>query len=217
MAAPAAFIFDLDGTLVDSAPGISAALAAAFLTIGRTAPLTDIRSVIGPPIRIMAQRLFPDLSDQQALAVEFAYRPLYDEGAWQQTKLYPAVAETLTALRTAGHRLFVATNKPQLPARRILTHLGLLPLFEDIATRDIVTPPHANKAAVVASLLARHNLTPDSTLFVGDTTEDAEAAAANALPFVFMTHGYGQPSLAFHLCDNFAELLHYAPKGVSAQ
>ena len=202
-----AILFDLDGTLVDSAPGIGAALAAAFATIGRHVAPGDLRRLIGPPIRVMARRLCPELSAQEAADVEAAYRPLYDDGLWSQTTLFPAVALTLKTLRGAGCRLFVATNKPQRPAIRILEHLGLRGLFEEIVTRDSVAPPYANKAAMVGGVVQRHGLDAATAVMVGDTAEDGEAAAANGIGFVWMTHGYGECPGADLVCDDFPALL----------
>ncbi len=202
------FIFDLDGTLVDSLPGIAAALTEAFRSFGRTLPEANLRAAIGPPISVIARRVDPSLTDAQALAIEQAYRPLYDERHWSLTTLFPGVAATLHTLHRRGHPLFLLTNKPRIPALRILEHLGLTPLFTDLYTRDRAAPPFASKTLMLEALIAHHSLDPAASILVGDTAEDGEAAQANRVPFVFVTYGYGLCPSAANPISDFSALLH---------
>jgi phosphoglycolate phosphatase len=204
---PLSLVFDLDGTLIDSAPGIVAALQTAFTSIGRTLSSTDVRSVIGPPVRIMARRLDPTITDEEALAIERLYRTAYDEGAWQNTEAFPTVIQTLHTLSQTATRLFIATNKPRLPTLRILNHLGLETMFEDIVTRDSATPNFTSKPQMLASLIERHSLPAATTIMIGDTAEDAKAAHANHLRFVLMTYGYGHAHQPDYTLDRFSDLL----------
>lgn len=205
-----AFIFDLDGTLIDSIPGIGSSLAAAFRSIGRAMPVADLRRAIGPPIRIIAKRLEPSLSDDETHAIERCYRPLYDTSGWRESQLFEGVAETLRKLHRAGFRLFVATNKPILPSRNTLNHMGLADLFEAIVTRDSTTPHYASKAAMLGDLIATHGLRPEATVMVGDTIEDREAAEANGLPCVFAEYGYGEDPDAHRAIARFEDLIRAA-------
>ncbi len=202
------FIFDLDGTLVDSLPGIAAALVAAFESIGRTLPEANLRAEIGPPISVIARRLAPSLTDLETLAIEQAYRPLYDDHHWSLTTLFPGVGATLHTLNRRGHSLFLLTNKPRVPAVRILEHLGLSHLFTDLYTRDCATPSFASKTLMLEALVAHHSLDPAASILVGDTAEDGEAAHANSIPFVFVTYGYGLCPSAANAISEFSALLH---------
>ena len=204
---PNTFVFDLDGTLIDSTPGIKAALEAAFQAIGQAMPEVDLRTMIGPPIGIIARRVNPSLTDADIVTIERVYRRVYDQEAWRATELFAGVAQTLRALYQAGHRLFVVTNKPMLPTTRILEHFELLPLFVQIVTRDSASPPFLTKTAMVADLMNRNHLSHDSTVMVGDTTEDGQAAEANHLEFIFMTYGYGQHASAGRTLNHFSDLL----------
>ena len=206
-----AFVFDLDGTLVDSVPGIGAALAEAFRSIGRTVPEDNfaarLRRAIGPPIRVVAKRIEPGLTDDETLAIELAYRPLYDNDGWRETVLFEGVAETLRELHGSGCRLFIVTNKPRIPSLKILDLLGLAQLFEAVSTRDSVTPHYASKAAMLGDVIAAHRLESGATVMVGDTVEDHEAAEVNGVRFVFASYGYGDDPDASRVIKSFGELI----------
>lgn len=184
-------IFDLDGTILDSLPGIEFSIRAAFDQ--RRCPLRtdDLRGLIGPPIRnILAQS--GGIRDHAALdALESAFRSSYDAEGWRRTVCFPHAASVLGSLRTRGHRLFVVSNKPRHISLRILKHLQLIGLFEEILTADSRTPAYPGKTEMLGSLLRRYGLAAEDCLFTGDTIEDAEAAATAGMGFVYMKHGYG--------------------------
>jgi len=134
-----AFFFDLDGTLVDSIPGIASSLTAAFASIGRVMPVVNLRDAIGPPIRTIVERLQPDLTKDETLAIEQFYRPTYDNEGWRETLLFPGVDGTLHRMHEDGFQLFIVTNKPRIPTLKLLEHFGLLKLFRVVLTRDSLT------------------------------------------------------------------------------
>ena len=201
---PQAFVFDLDGTLIDSVPGIACALRAAFASVGRVLPSGRLRAAIGPPIREIALRLEPTLTELETQQIERVYRAEYDGSAWQQTRLFPGVRKTLQHLRSAGHRLSIVTNKPSHPTFQILERLELSGLFCEVLTRDSAPPCFASKSVMLADLLRRHSFR--SARMVGDTREDAEAAQANGLAFTHVTYGYGRMPEARHSVASFREL-----------
>jgi len=209
------FVFDLDGTLVDSTPGIGGALAESFRSIGRAMPDGDLaaclRGAIGPPIRVIAKRIEPSLTDDETLAIERVYRPLYDNVWWRETVLFEGVGKTLRTLHASGCRLFIVTNKPRIPSRKILDHLGLATLIEAVVTRDSVTPHYASKADMLGDLIATHSLENGRAVMVGDTVEDHEAADANGVPFVFASYGYGDDPRALRAIASFGELASVEP------
>jgi phosphoglycolate phosphatase len=202
-------VFDLDGTLIDSAPGIAASLAHALRAAGRpfAEPSIDaIRKAIGPPIRVIARRIEPSLTDDELTRIEPAYRADYDTRGWRQTVLYDDVAEKLASLRSQGLRLFIVTNKPHLPTRNILDHLQLGALFEATLSRDSQSPAFTSKSAMLSTLLQTNTLNPAATLMVGDTSEDQEAAHHNAMRFLHVTYGYGSLTAPAPAISRFAEL-----------
>jgi phosphoglycolate phosphatase len=199
-------VFDLDGTLVDSCPGIGISLAVAFSAAGRTMPPADLRAIIGPPIRAIATRVEPTLTETELAQIELSFRADYDADGWRETVLYEGVAATLHALHLRGFKMFVVTNKPRLPTEKVLAHLDLAHFFEEIVTRDSRTPNYGCKAEMLSELLQRQSLEPEFTFMMGDTREDEEAASANGLNFVFATYGYGSISAPLHPITVFSEL-----------
>jgi phosphoglycolate phosphatase len=199
-------VFDLDGTLIDSSPGIAAALSIAFLSAGRTMPTTNVRSIIGPPIRVIATRIEPTLTEGELAQVEKTYRSEYDTEGWRETVLFEGVVKTLQDIRDGGTRMFVVTNKPKIPTTKILTYLGMGDLFDDVVTRDSRNPGYGSKSEMLRDLILRHNLHSESTIMVGDTAEDGEAAAANDLSFIHATYGYGSMDAPHCRIASFPEL-----------
>ncbi len=186
-----ALVFDLDGTLVDSAIGISASLSSAFKAAGREMPLGDLAKVVGPPINVIALRLEPSLTPDEVTVIEKEYRAEYDANGWRSTTAFAGVVEGLMRLRRTGLRLFVVTNKPRIPTQKMLEHLGIRVAFEAVLTRDTRIPKYANKTEMLAELMRNYGLEAEITAMVGDTSEDQEAARDNGVRFVHVTYGYG--------------------------
>jgi phosphoglycolate phosphatase len=201
-----ALVFDLDGTLIDSTPGICSALRTAFKSVGRTMPEVNLRRVIGPPITVIARRIEPLLSEAEVVGIERSYRAIYDSDGWRDTLAYPAVADTLRALHRRNVRLFIVTNKPLVPTSNILNHLGLKDLFVEALTRDSRSPHYVSKADMLSDLIGRQRLQSNTTLMIGDTNEDQEAAHVNGLDFLHATYGYGSVTVPGGHVDHFSEI-----------
>ena len=187
-----ALIFDLDGTLVDSLPGIEYATQAAWEIVQPDRSCPALRPLIGPPIRQMFQRAWPEASAEALQALERAFRKAYDTEGWQKTATYPEVVETLTRFNASGLMCLGVTNKPHFATQRILEHCGLQPHFREFLSPDSCDPNFASKAEAVSVLLARYDLHSDRTLLIGDSSDDARAAQACGLQFAAFTGGYGQ-------------------------
>lgn len=185
-------VFDLDGTLVHSLPGIEASAREAILSVLPEVTMPDLRPHIGPPVAQMFAKLWPDLPPARFAQLLADFRAHYDGDGCLHSEPYPQVPEVLLRLRQAGLRLYVLTNKPVAPAKKILTHLGLAELFEDIMGPDSVNPPFQRKAEGASVLARKHLLTPASTVLVGDGVDDAESAAARGFHFIAVGYGYGK-------------------------
>jgi phosphoglycolate phosphatase len=199
-------LFDLDGTLVDSCPGIAASLSMAFHAAGRTMPPVDLRTLIGPPIRVMAMRIDPTLTEAELAQIEKTYRTDYDSEGWRRTVLFDEVIPGLQQLRSVGAQLFLITNKPRIPTVGILTHFGMTDLFDEVVTRDSRHPGYSGKSEMLSELLLRHHLRTESTIMVGDTAEDGEAATDNRLEFIHARYGYGSVDASYRSIPCFSEL-----------
>jgi phosphoglycolate phosphatase len=189
-------LLDLDGTLVDSRPGImeSYRLATEAVLPGQTYDVATVS--VGPPLPQMFQKSFPKASEAQIERLVRAFREHYGNEGLFKTVLYDTVTEVLARCRERGIDLFIATNKPLGFSTSILDHLKIARFFRCILAVDSIHPPFAGKAAMIRHLLQLNHLDPGQTIFVGDTAEDAAAAAACAVPFVWAAYGYG------HLAEN---------------
>lgn len=187
-----AIIFDLDGTILDSLPGIEYSVRAAFAACRLPISTVDLRELIGPPIwKILS--VAGNVGDERTLALlERAFRASYDKEGWRKTTLFTNAEMVLNQLRQSGHRLFVVTNKPKQISKKILTKLAIDCFFESMLTRDSRVPAYAGKEGILRALSVKHGLDVSKALLVGDTLEDAEAAASVGMPFAFAAHGYGK-------------------------
>ena len=185
----ARIVFDLDGTLIDSAPDIRAHASRILAREGLPGlTLEETRAFIGRGVavfvaRMRAARGIPE-SEQARLLEAFAAG--YD-AAVDLTLPYPGVVAALDALQEAGHRLGICTNKPEAPCRAVLAHLGLLSRFATIVGGDSTPTPKPDPRPLEAALAA---LGAGPAFFVGDSEIDAETAARAGVPFLLFTEGY---------------------------
>ncbi len=189
-------LFDLDGTLLDSLPGIEYSAHAAFAACGLARGEVDLRALIGPPIRTILERMSVrnasgGASEEDLDRLAQAFRASYDSEGWRMTPHYAGAAELLREMRAKGKRLFVVSNKPRHISLRILEAEGTLALFDEIVTRDSREPAYNDKQEMMRSLMERHEIETHDCLMVGDTMEDAAAAAQTGMKFCLATHGYG--------------------------
>ena len=196
-----AIIFDLDGTLIDSAPSILASFRLVLEEAGISPQVPLTPSLIGPPLRQTLTTISGIAPGPLLDELAAAFARIYDSTGYRATVVYTGVPELLQELAGAGVVLAIATNKRRVPTLKILEHFGWDGYFGRVGTLDTPTPPHADKGALIAALLADLDLEPRRTLYVGDKSEDGEAADANGMNFIAAGWGYGrweQPSLPGH-------------------
>jgi phosphoglycolate phosphatase len=175
-------LFDLDGTLVDSSPGIAASVRFAADALGLPEPTPEqLSAMVGPPLQDGFAGTFGLAGSDVDRAVT-AYRVHYSAGAMLDAPPYPGIPELLAELAADGALLAVATSKPAPFAVRILEHVGLLACFLSVhgATLDGAV---RHKEQVVGAALAAHPEGRDPVL-VGDRAQDVVGAAAHGLPCI---------------------------------
>ena len=183
-----AIFFDLDGTITDSGEGIMNCATLALEHFGLPVPDREqMRVFVGPPLdQTFIKFGVPADKTDEAIKV---FRSRYTTVGKFENFPYPGVADMLQSLKSQGHRLFVATSKPEVMANEVLRHFDLDGYFEQIAGATL-DGSRSHKADVITYLLG---LTGDvgQTLMVGDTAFDVIGAAAHGIPTIGVSWGYG--------------------------
>jgi phosphoglycolate phosphatase len=183
-------IFDLDGTLIDSAPSILRSIEATFCEAG-IEPLVPLSvEMIGPPLeKVLTSLLGPERIERLPQLIE-CFKTHYDEVGFLETKIFDGVQQMLEQLNYSALKLYVATNKRLVPTRLIIQHLGWDSFFEKLFTLDSYCRPANGKADMLKRLSLDLREPTESMVYVGDRLEDAEAARSSQLPFVLVSWGY---------------------------
>lgn len=189
-----AVIFDLDGTLADSVPGITLSVVQALRELGHdVGDRLDIKPLIGPPMRqLFATLLAPYGDDRVNLAVDI-YRQHYRDSGLLKTTLYPQVPETLHFLRQRGFALYIGTSKRQAFAETILKNSGIDSLFNAVQG----TPEDGSlddKSELVRRLVSTQNIKAHNGVLIGDRRDDITAARNSQLTAIGALWGYGSIS-----------------------
>lgn len=187
-------IFDLDGTLIDSAPSILASIAIAF-EAANIRPVRELTpALIGPPLLETLASLVDEKDRASLETLALRFRRHYDEEGYIRTETYDGIPGMLEGLQAASIELYVATNKRIAPTKKILSHLGWIGYFKKVYALDYFEPPLKKKSEMLERLISQIPLSKKQSVYVGDREEDAEAALINGLPFVMATWGYGGKS-----------------------
>jgi phosphoglycolate phosphatase len=184
-----ALIFDLDGTLTDSKPGIVGCLRQVIDERGLDFP-GPLDHFIGPPVEEWVRYLLPEGSEKDHEALARDYRSCYDREGWLNNSVYSGVREMLVQLRAAGSALYVCTSKHEHFAIRILEMFELAPYFAGIYGDRIEYVSHA-KADLLARILSERAIKPGNAWMIGDRRFDIEAAHANDVRCIAAGWGYG--------------------------
>jgi phosphoglycolate phosphatase len=183
-------LFDLDGVLIDSLPSIAGCMNYALAALGRpTLTLAEVRPLVGPPLEDSAPRLLGTSEPAQVEAFAALYRRRYAETCVQETTPAAGLHAVLATL-AARWPLAVATNKPEVFARQILTGLGVAERFAGGIHGRSLALDHAGKAQVIARAMQVIG-GPAGLVMVGDREHDVHGAAVHGVPTIGVLHGMG--------------------------
>ncbi len=200
-------IFDLDGTLVDSADGIELSFSYAYFKTYDKELDGNITKFIGPPIDKVLFELNKETDQYKISTFINFFKSHYDEIGVNKSRYFAGVKETLELLKNKGVILFIATNKRYLPTNLILKRLELDQYFSDICCSDFPNMEFLNKSQMLNNLISKHNLIINETLMIGDTIHDSDAAINNKLNFAFVKYGYGVCINPTYSINNIKQLI----------
>ena len=187
-------LFDLDGTLVDSAPGIASALNKALSHHGfAEAPLAHVRTLLGEDAFALVNRAIrangEGISEDRAKTVVGSFLEIYSKAPAEGTALYPGALDMLERLRADGLRLGICTNKPTKTGHPVLTVFDLFPYFDAVSFGD--SGPHKKPdGRHVLSALSMMQAEPAAAVMIGDAANDIQAANDAGVRSVLVEFGY---------------------------
>lgn len=205
-------VFDLDGTLIDSAPDLHACLNRLLGSEGRRQlDLAEVVTMVGDGVPMLVRRAHEatggipaDIEDR----IE-QYRALYGDALADRTAPYPGVEDTLACLLNAGHRMAVCTNKPYAPTMEILGTLNLSRFFITVAGGDSL-PVRKPDAGHLLGLLEMLGSAPDRAVMIGDSLNDIQVAINAGVRSIAVSYGYRKQPVeelgADTVVDSFSDI-----------
>lgn len=189
-----AVLFDLDGTLTDSGPGIMNCVQYALEKIGRPEPdVQKLRVFVGPPM-IRQFMDYAGIDEDEARQAVVYYRERYVPTGIFENSVYPGMSELLAFLKAKGYKVAVASSKPEFMVKTVLEHFELLQYFDEL----VGAAPDGSltdKADVIREAMRRLGI-PDErkkeVLMIGDTRYDVEGAGKAGVDCVAVAYGYGE-------------------------
>ncbi len=188
-----AILFDLDGTLTDAKPGITRCIQYALSELGYPPPTAEeLHWCIGPPLHHSFAQLLQTTDDMMIQRAMSFYRQQYSISGMFENVLYPHIPEILNSLRAAGYHTFVATSKPQVYATKIIEYFNLSSLFDRVYGSEL-DGTRSEKPDLIRHILQIEQLSPATTVMVGDRRHDIIGAKRNGIGAIGVTYGYGTP------------------------
>lgn len=185
------FIFDLDGTLVDSSSEVLMCLEKAFNECNVKFDKAKLTSdIMGPSLAEIVKLVIPTLEDKLIIQnIVSRYRSLYDNDPNDRTQLYDGILDWLSYLKSNNKKIFIATNKPKIPTMRLVQKLNIT-FFNDIYTTDKYDCKKLTKRQMIEEIISKHSLVKEKTIMVGDILSDIEAAHEAGIQSIGVLWGY---------------------------
>lgn len=183
-------LFDLDGTITESDPGITHSIKYALEKNSMVSPsLEELKIFVGPPLGEKFMEVF-GVSQEMADKLLVSYRERYNSIGKYECNIYDGIVDALKQLREMGKVLCVATSKPEAAAKDVLAHFGLTEYF-DLIGGDTAEHTRPNKTAVINYVMESMNISDkDDIIMVGDTHYDVEGANKIGIKCIGVTYGY---------------------------
>jgi len=185
-------LFDLDGTLTASAPGIRRCIELTMEKMGKEIPdLEDYSRYIGPPLVRTFQRVchLSEAESKEALAIYLDY---YDTEGEPRNSLFEGTREMLLKLKESNAKVAVCTSKNEISAKNVCDYLGITELLDALCGSDHSTG-RREKEDIIPYAMSTLGAAPDArVVMIGDTDFDTKGAAANKVDFIGVTYGYGK-------------------------
>lgn len=218
---PQAIVWDLDGTLIDSAPDLCLALNAVLAESGCEAiEVQSVRPMIGNGVPKLVERGYKacgrQLSGAELDEVVKRFMAYYSADPTAHTRLYPGVAETLAKLAAAGVKQGVCTNKPEKVTRSILLGLNIDRYFSGVVGGD-TTDARKPDPKPLQFCIELMEASVSNTIMIGDSAVDAGAARALRVPIGLVAHGYRHTDLASIDADFLIEDIASVPEILAAE
>ena len=205
-------LFDLDGTLIDSEPGIVASCEYALAKLGAPIPSRDVlRTWIGPPLRATFPTVLGDDPEITERAVAL-YRERFADVGWREHTIYSGIGQAIDALAERGTILAVVTSKPDLYAGRIVASLPFGSRFARVYSVHAGSA-HSEKAQMIADALADFAVAPEHAAMIGDRHFDIAGARTNSVCAIGVAWGFGSIE---ELDQAGADAIAHAPQDLPA-
>lgn len=197
------FLFDLDGTISESAPGIIKAVKYGLNAAGiHEEDQKVLETFIGPPLNVQMKKLY-NMSEAEIVTAVTKFRELYETSGILDCLMYEGLDDLMKEGVEKGHVMAVASSKPEPFVKQIIEHFGLSPYFTVICGSDIGDELNKRAVASQKSRIIRKAMSQleekgynhedlwHHTVMIGDTFYDIEGARENRLPSIGVTYGYG--------------------------
>jgi phosphoglycolate phosphatase len=189
------YIFDFDGTLVDTLDDVLDSLKKAFKRCGVEPPAFDPSTALQFQLKDAIRASVPGITQETTELIAGRFREIYDTIDYPNTKLLPTVADLLPKLKERSAGMFIVSNKRRAPTLRILDKFDLRRFFSDIFNPDMFKGGNnRTKSQLLAFALKKHSLEKTATAYIGDSEGDVIAAKENGVAAIAVQNGYGDIS-----------------------